>query len=429
MQRTINLHSPVALVGSIFFAVFATGSAEASGGKSAVAEAKVHAATPCPLLTGYGAVGDGAVRVATFNAFLNRPGEGDLLRELAGRDSPQVQAVSEIIQRVRPDILLLNEVDRDREGKAAELLQKNYLSVAQRHQQAIEYPYRYFASANTGVDSALDLDGDGRLGEPEDAYGYGAFPGQYGMLLLSRYPIETTGIRTFQNFLWKDMPGALIPVDYYPPEAQKQLRLSSKSHWDIPVNVDGEILHILAAHPTPPVFDGPEDRNGRRNHDEIRFWADYVRGENYFYDDQGRDGALEMGARFVILGDYNADPYDGDTRNNAIWQLLKHPDIAQDRPPGSDGARRDAESAGYVNVGHRGNPAYDTGDFNPKGSGNLRLDYVLPSKHGITPRCASVFWPAEGQEGWDLVGEGYPVISSDHHLVWMDLDIDSLPRE
>ena len=28
--------------------------------------------------------------------------------------------------------------------------------------------------------------------------------------------------------------------------------------------------------PDAAVFDGPEDRNGTRNHDEIRFWADYV---------------------------------------------------------------------------------------------------------------------------------------------------------
>ncbi|WP_288129741.1 endonuclease/exonuclease/phosphatase family protein [Microbulbifer sp.] len=367
--------------------------------------------------------------MATFNAFLNRSNDSDLLKELAERDSPQIRAVSEIIQRVRPDILLLNEVDRDSEGEAAALLQKNYLAVPQRQQHAIEYPYRYFAPVNTGVDSGLDLNNDGRLGTPEDAFGYGTFPGQYGMLLLSKYPLQTASVRTFQNFLWKDMPGALIPNEYYPPEVSGQLRLSSKSHWDIPVNIQGKTLHILAAHPTPPVFDGPEDRNGRRNHDEIRFWADYIRGEDYFYDDQGRAGALAPGARFVILGDYNADPHDGDSLNNAIGQLLQHPAVAEDRPPASDGALQDAASAGQVNDQHRGNAAFDTGAFNPKGSGNLRLDYVLPSRRGITPQCASVFWSAEGQAGRELVGKGHPVVSSDHHLVWMDLTLDDLDSD
>ena len=53
-------------------------------------------------------------------------------------------------------------------------------------------------------------------------------------------------------------------------------RLSSKSHWDVPIRIGRETVHFLVSHPTPPVFDGPEDRNGTRNHDEIRFWADYV---------------------------------------------------------------------------------------------------------------------------------------------------------
>ena len=81
------------------------------------------------------------------------------------------------------------------------------------------------------------------------------------------------------------MPGALLPddpstpepADWYSPDELDVFRLSSKSHWDVPVRLpDGRILHLLASHPTPPVFDGSEDRNGRRNHDEIRFWADYV---------------------------------------------------------------------------------------------------------------------------------------------------------
>ena len=93
-------------------------------------------------------------------------------------------------------------------------------------------------------------------------------------------------------------------------------RLSSKSHWDVPVEVGGRTVHVLASHPTPPTFDGAEDRNGRRNHDEIRFWADYVRpgaGSGYIYDDAGGTGGLKPGSSFVILGDQNADPLDGDS--------------------------------------------------------------------------------------------------------------------
>lgn len=70
----------------------------------------------------------------------------------------------------------------------------------------------------------------------------------------------------------------IAPTNTGVPSGLAVLRLSSKSHWDLPDYVGDRVVHVLAAHPTPPVFDGPEDRNGLRNADEIRFWADYVAG-------------------------------------------------------------------------------------------------------------------------------------------------------
>jgi hypothetical protein len=82
------------------------------------------------------------VRFATFNASLNRSSEGQLLRDLylSDRDDAQAQAVAEIIQRTRPDVLLINEFDYDARERAAELFQDNYLSVGQGGADAIEYP-------------------------------------------------------------------------------------------------------------------------------------------------------------------------------------------------------------------------------------------------------------------------------------------------
>ena len=103
------------------------------------------------------------------------------------------------------------------------------------------------------------------------------------------------------------MPGALLPDrastpeprDWYSREELRIFRLSSKSHWDVPIRIGGDTVHFLTSHPTPPVFDGPEDRNGRRNHDEIRLFADYITPgrAGYLYDDKGRrGGALTLGA-------------------------------------------------------------------------------------------------------------------------------------
>ena len=66
------------------------------------------------------------IRVATFNASLNRPSAGQLLRNLSLPDSSaarQIKQVAEIIQTIRPDILLVNEFDHDAEGEGMKLFQ------------------------------------------------------------------------------------------------------------------------------------------------------------------------------------------------------------------------------------------------------------------------------------------------------------------
>src|SRR5215211_9361485 len=68
------------------------------------------------------------VRFATFNASLNRNFAGQLITDLSTPDNAQAKTVAEIIQRVRPDVLLINEFDFYPDGQAADLFQDNYLS-------------------------------------------------------------------------------------------------------------------------------------------------------------------------------------------------------------------------------------------------------------------------------------------------------------
>jgi hypothetical protein len=239
------------------------------------------------------------------------------------------------------------------------------------------------------------------------------------MVLLSRYPIKHKDVRTFQHFLWQEMPDSMLPVDWYDADEQAQLRLSSKSHWDIPLKVKGETIHVLASHPTPPVFDGPEDRNGRRNHDEIRFWIDYIAGEDYMVDDRGRAGGLPEQARFVIMGDLNADPYDGDSTGDPTLKLLASPRVNADITPLSAGAAEAAIRQAGANLSHLGGADFDTADFADTNPGNLRADYVLPSRN-LCLSAAGVFWPQPSDPLYSLVGD-YPFASSDHRLVWIDL--------
>ena len=362
-----------------------------------------------------------SVRIATFNAALNRclDGrsnpclDGGLSQVLSDGDFRPARQIAEILQRVRPDVVLLNEFNFDSNETSADLFQQNYLSVSQNNSrlaiggEPIEYPYRYLAESNTGIHSGFDLNNDGQIDNSpgdgayaNDAFGFGEFAGRYGMMVLSRFPIELDQVRTFQEFLWKDMPDALLPDDlntnaendWYSDEELSVMRLSSKSHWDIPIAIGDQTIHLLASHPTPPVFDGPEDRNGRRNHDEIRLWADYISGDsaNYLIDDLGRTGGLEEDASFIIAGDLNADPARGDSIRQTMDQLLAHPKInSQITPVDSTGS--DITS-----------------------SFGLRVDYVLPS-NDLTVFESGIFFPDLRDPLRRLA------TASDHRLVWIDV--------
>ncbi len=364
------------------------------------------------------------LRFATLNTSLYDEEHGGLIARLDQGDE-DARNIAAIVQHQRPDVLLLNEFDYDAAGLAADLFQRRYLEVGQFGEQPIHYPYRYLAEVNTGVPSGLDLDGDGRIGgegrfHGNDAWGYGLHPGQYGMLVLSKYPIDAAAARSFRLLRWSTMPGALEPKHpdgraFYPAEVWTQLRLSSKSHWDLPIDTPQGRIHLLAAHPTPPVFDGPERRNAARNHDEIRLWAEYLSpgDKPWLCDDAGRCGGLPEGERFVIAGDYNADPADGGSLPGAIHQLLEHPRVLRFATPRSEGAVASALAVGGGNVGQKSSPAHDTASFGPR-NGNYRVDYVLPSV-GLPVKASGVFWPREGERGVEWLQ------ATDHRLVWVDL--------
>lgn len=387
------------------------------------------------------------VRCATFNASLNRGSFGQLFTDLVSPGAgtagvQQARRIAEIVQRNAPDILLVNEFDWDpqvdgRGRTVGDLFHDNFLAVPQNGQAPVFYPYRYAALPNTGF-SPYDPDEDGiaevsvpSAGSPgfldfdnsgvavtapgtqsygNDCYGFGEFRGRYGMVVYSRYPIVTGGVRTFRKLLWRDMPGARLPDDAAKPGAGDWysaaelgvFRLSSKSHWDVPVDMGmGLVVHLLVSHPTPPVFDGAEDRNGKRNADEIRFWADYIdpARSGWVVDDAGKRGGLQAGARFVVMGDCNADPLKGDSVAGAAQQLTGHGLVQSQLVPAAL---------------RYGNSTTNTADF----AQDLRVDYVLPSRAGWRVLDGAVYWPVGSHPQAALVTNAN---ASDHRLVWLDV--------
>jgi hypothetical protein len=210
------------------------------------------------------------IRVASFNTELQRDGPGLLLKAIRRGEDAQIAAVIAVITRAAPDILALQGFDWDYDGIALEAF-ADQLNAA-----GIDYRYAHAPRPNSGLATDLDLDGDGRKGGPGDAQGYGEFSGAGGIAILSRFPILSDHAINYSALLWRDVPGALLPQKndgnpFPSAEAQTVQRLSSRGHWAVPIQLpDGSTLTLLTFQAGPPVFDGPEDRNGRRNHDEIR---------------------------------------------------------------------------------------------------------------------------------------------------------------
>lgn len=323
------------------------------------------------------------IRIATYDIEMSRRGPGVLLRDLL-RGDDQARAVAQVVAHVTPDILVLQGVDYDAELLALSALSDTIAEIGPRYEHLFALP------PNTGVQTALDMDGDGWLGDATDAQGFGRFRGADGMAVLSKWPINAETMQDFSDVLWRDLKGATLPeIDGAPfpsAEAQAIQRLSSVGHWVVPISHPLGDISVLTFAAGPPVFDGPEDRNGLRNADEIRFWQVYL---------DGSFGAPPAG-RFVIAGNANLDPVAGEGRREAIESLI------------SDARLQDPlRGAG---------PTVDWTDPKP---GDLRVSYVLPSADWSVG-TSGVFWPRAGTQGHEMLSFN-EADASRHRLVWVDI--------
>ncbi|MEP1961476.1 endonuclease/exonuclease/phosphatase family protein [Tateyamaria sp.] len=318
------------------------------------------------------------MRIATYNTELQRDGPGLFLRDLARGEDDQIAAVLAVVAAADADVLALQGMDYDLTGEALRLFA-----------QSVGYPHFFALRPNTGMPTGLDMDGDGRRGGPRDAQGYGRFSGQGGMAVLSRFPIDANNVQDLSALLWVDVPGATLPtVDskaFPSVDALAAQRLSNSGHWVVPIEAPGGRFDLMTFHATPPVFDGPEDRNGKRNFDEIRLWSQVLAGEV---------GTPPPGP-FVIAGDANLDPVDGEGIKAAITNLLTLPALQDTIPQGAAGT--------------------DTVDWQDPVPGDLRVDYVLPSTHWRVVD-SGVLWPAPDDPMARTVA-----MASRHRLVWVDL--------
>lgn len=320
-------------------------------------------------------------RLATYNTGLGRDGPGLLLKDILDRDA-DILALAEIISANSPDILLLTGFDNDYQNRAV---------TAFNALDGLAYPFIYAPLGNAGFQSGLDINGNGRLRDWNDAWGFGRFEGAESMVLLSRFPIATS--RRFDALKWQDfgpVPRRRNSMPVYDDDLWPQLRLASHSFWDVEIILPPGQFHIIAAHPTPPVFDGDDDANGLRNEAEINFLNRYINGEA-FRDDEGYT-ARRAPTPFALLADLNADPNAGESRPEALRRLLANPHLQDTTPIGA--ASQTTATVAWGDIG------------------DLRVDYVLPSS-GLAIVNSGVHWP----DNPALLDSAI----TRHRLVWVDI--------
>lgn len=316
------------------------------------------------------------VRVALWHTGLGRDGPGLLLRDIRRGDA-DVLAVSEALVALAPDAVILLDIDHDRDGLALAALARRL------EEGGHAMPVRLSPRPNSGLATGFDLDGDGRRGTPDDAQGWGPFAGAGGIALLSRLPLVQGSLRDHSAGLWRDLPGARLPMvggRPFPGDAAFDVqRLSSTGHWEVTLDTPAGPLTLWTWHASPPVFGGPHGRNRARNADETRFWLRRL---------EGAFGPLPE--HFVLLGGANLDMRAGDGDRAAMADLLAHPALQDPAPRAPPPQGGDASLATAIW---------------PEGPGAMRVDYLLPSA-AIRVVDSGLIWPPGGGR---------------HALLWVDL--------
>ncbi|WP_298437271.1 endonuclease/exonuclease/phosphatase family protein [uncultured Jannaschia sp.] len=323
------------------------------------------------MLLGGAAVAE-TLRIATFHSGLGRRGPGLMLRDLAVARDPQAEAALDVIAHAAPNVVLLLDIDWDLDGVGLAALTDRLA------EHGLEYPHNVALKPNSGIPSGIDLDGDGTDDRARDAMGYGRFTGDSGLALLSDRPIGR--ITDHSKTLWSARSDAVAVL---PEAAHGIVPLATTAQWVVEL---GDLTLITLAAGTP-VFDGPEDRNGKRTADELALVSELA----------------ETVPHPVVLGRGNVDPVDGDGPRAAMRALLDHPALQDPVPRGAGGG----------GAGHSGDPALDTVAW--EGPGPLRVDYVLPGT-SLDIRDSGVLWPALDDPFAETVAA-----AGSGRLVWVDI--------
>lgn len=344
--------------------------------------------------------------------------------KLLDQGNAQLTAAGKIVARKLPDIALFNEIqydiagypDRGSPGATADkeggfddgARNANRLAgFIERANGSIPYTDSLITRSNSG----FPWKGDDLGNDWYALRGWGEFPGRFNTVVLSRWPIKKAEVRVITDFAWKDLPGNSLSR----AKSEKNIEipdgypLFEKSLNIVPVDVKGETLYLVLLHPTAPAF---WDVNVYRNYDEILALKLFLDGKLPGVD------PLPAGAKFVVVGDLNADyDNDGDGLDGAVKLIADHPSVVKWFPTGAGSGGSNRGQNGQYNTYSSG---CGKGEIvaDPSVKFQLQLDYILPSKTLGAPTAGEVFFPepTKSRDDWNLA-----CAASDHRFLWADL--------
>jgi len=358
--------------------------------------------------TGDGGPADDLTRVGTYNIEILSSSK------LNDPDEPQVNAAVEVIARVSPDILAIQELQYELEaGETPGAMDEanNGRVLADLMRAADEtggYDHTLIVLGNSGFDwPGYDPD----VHDPYFGPGGSTPPGMFNMAVISRYPILVDQVEFIIDFSWTDLPenslsvleattGVVVPAGF---------PLFSAGLLVAPIDLGDEILYLVVLQTTPPHV---SDIHKHRNLDQLTGLRLLVDGALPGYED-----ALPSDARFVLVGDWNADGDHGDGFPEAIYQLLEHPSITPFQPTGAGSIGVSPEKNTTASVCGEGD-GLDAAD--PATGMQFQMDYVLPSANLGAPITGGMFYPDFETEpdDWALA-----CAASNHMLLWGDLPL------
>ncbi|MFC0582109.1 endonuclease/exonuclease/phosphatase family protein [Micrococcoides hystricis] len=355
---------------------------------------------------------NGSVRMATINAQLVASEEGELIAQLENGEDERAKRLAATLQTQRPKVVALTGFDYDEAEEALKLFQERYLAEPQDSTDPIQYRYTFVAPVNAGVDSGSDLNHDGTVGGPEDAFGHGKFPGQGGMVLLSQLPIKESQIRTFTKFKWEDMPNNHLSETKFTSIERKVMPLMSRSLWEIPVVSGRDTISLVVTHFSVAQDLGEEQAEQGRRLDQLQFLDDFLSGgdqADYIVDDEGRSGGIASNRQYVVLGQLNADPTDDKSQRDFLRQHAAPGQFT------SEGANTFFRSSSDYN-------STAITDLRPQKTQGERLNYVLAKRGTTSVVDAGVFWPNPAAEEAVFLPEP-DAAGITYRLVWADLSL------